>query len=596
MEGKGLIPKEQIESVVAATDLVALISSYTPLRPSGGNFLGLCPFHQEKSPSFVVSPSRGNYHCFGCGVHGNAIGFVMDLEHFAFTEAVEFLADRAGIRLERGASSSPNQGHGEVRGCLDLSLEYFRQNLIGAGSNSPIRQYLKKRDLSLELADRFALGWAPEGWTKLHDFLNQKGVPIKVQEAAGLIKTGEKGEWYDRLRDRLIFPIRDVQGRCLGFAGRIIGEGDPKYLNPPETEFYKKSSVFYGVFEGKEAIRKAKKAMVVEGYLDVIRLHERGFKHAIAVCGTALNGEHVKALKRQGIQEVELLFDGDNPGRAAALKASKVFLENEIDGRVAVLPDGLDPDDFFKQYTGANLTALLDEAPNDYHFLLAQAYEEVKDKGLSAQKARLDELIALAQGIGSKLKRDLFLGQIAKKFRLDLGTLRSKEPAKKPQVNLEQRVILPSKVDLKGASAEELRLMKYLIAQPQALGLVRGKLESQSFTNSHLQELLSRFLNLEDEEFGALEPQELPEVFKEYSSVLMQLIYSGNPFATEDFSAEKVQGLVLDLQKSAARRKLKGPLSPEEAEALAKAQAEARKKAKENCLPQGSSEANQHQG
>src|SRR3989339_88207 len=142
MENKGLIPKEEIDQVVQATDLVALISGYAALKPSGKNFLGLCPFHSEKTPSFVVSPSRGNYHCFGCGVHGNAIGFVMDLEHFAFTEAVEFLADRAGIRLERGQSTSPHQGHGEVRGCLDLSLEYFRQNLIGAGSNSTIRLYL----------------------------------------------------------------------------------------------------------------------------------------------------------------------------------------------------------------------------------------------------------------------------------------------------------------------------------------------------------------------------------------------------------------------------------------------------------------------
>jgi len=572
LKGKGLISKGQIESVLQATSLEGLISGYTGLKKSGPNLLGLCPFHSEKSPSFVVSPSKGTYHCFGCGVHGNAIGFVIDIEHFSFIDAVEFLADKAGIQIDRAQSSGIAKSYNEVRGCLDLSLEYYQGRLEKGGEGSKIAQYLKLRDINQPLVEKFKLGWAPEGWKNLLDYLKQKDVPLKVQESAGLIKLGEKGNWYDRLRDRLIFPIRDVQGRNLGFAGRILGDGDPKYLNPPETELYKKSSVFYGAFEAKDEIRRKQKALVVEGYMDVIRLHEKGFGYAIAACGTALNVEHVKALKRLGVSEVELLFDGDKAGQKAAAKAARVFLENDLDGQVTVLPDGLDPDDFFKKYSSANLSELIAKSPYDFRYLLDLAYKEVKGKGIWQQKTKLEELVTLSQEIGSKLKRDLFLGQISKVFGLSLSELPVNRSPKKAPV--QQRpatlVSLPSATDLSGVAIEERSLMQYLVSQPKSLALIREKVQVSDFGNLHFQELYQRFLNLETEEFEVLTPLELPEVFKEYSSVLMQLVQAVNRFSTESFSEEKVLDLIVQLLKEAARRSLKSRLSSEDFELIAK--------------------------
>jgi len=571
MENKGLIPKEEIDQVVQATDLVALISGYAALKPSGKNFLGLCPFHSEKTPSFVVSPDRGNYHCFGCGVHGNAVGFLMDIEHFHFTEAVEFLADRAGIRLTRSGGERPEKAGLDLRGCLTLAQEFYLKNLAQASPQSRIALYIKERALSPELCQRFLLGWAPEGWTPLSDHLTGKKVPLEIQEAAGLVKPGDKGGVYDRLRGRLIFPIRDVTGRCLGFAGRLIANDDPKsgakYLNPPETELYKKSSVFYGVFEAKDRIRKTGRAMLVEGYLDVIRLHEKGFDHAIAACGTAVNLEHIKALKRLGVKELELVFDGDLAGRVAALKAARIFVENDLDSKVVMLPEGLDPDDFFKKYTAANFSELVEKAPYDYRFVLDRAAEEVAGKGISQKKVKLEELAELAAAITSKLKRDLFLGEIGKAFKVDPQGLRAKPGAELAAKSLEQKLLLPEQASLKGADARELRLMKYLVHQPRAIRTVRQEISEEYFENPYLGRLFSRFLSLENEEFEQLRPLDFPEFFKEYSSVLMQLI-EGEPRYLKEYQEDLVLRWTKSLKKRVQRSELQSRRSDSSDSAL----------------------------
>ncbi|MDT8445543.1 MAG: DNA primase [bacterium] len=559
MEPKGHIPKEQIDAIVESTDLVQLISGYTPLKASGQNFMGLCPFHQEKTPSFVVSPSRGSYHCFGCGVHGNAIGFLMDVEHFHFIEAVEYLADRAGYKLDRKGGGEAYKGFGEVRSCLDQTLEYFRNRLVQGGADSKVRRYLTQRELSLELADRFQLGWAPEGWTLLHDYLNLKGVEQKVQESAGLIKQGESGNWYDRLRDRLIFPIRDVQGRCLGFAGRILGDGEPKYLNPPETELYKKSSVFYGAFEARDEIRRSKKALLVEGYLDVIRLHEQGFKWAIAGCGTALNQEHVRALRRLGVTEVELLLDGDEAGKTAAAKAARLFVENDLDARVAVLPEGLDPDDFFKKYSSAQMTRLLEEAPRDHEYLLDRAYDEVRDKGLTQQANRASELVALSREIQSADKRDIFLNLVAKKFGVDRGRLTSRaQSAPKPaRANLEAGIRLPQGIDLRQIEPSEKALICYLIEQHQALQTIRREVGTEELTNIYLRELFERIVSLEDVEYEQIHPFDMPRFFPEHSSVITQLQRSANRYSTESYSEDKLAKLIEEFHLGKTKQRLR---------------------------------------
>ncbi|MGK0289462.1 MAG: DNA primase, partial [bacterium] len=346
------IPKEQIDLVTKQVDIVQLIQEYVHLKKSGQNFLGLCPFHQEKTPSFVVSAGKQNYNCYGCGAYGTALNFLMNLENYTFIEAVYKLAERAGVTLEVTKDSQQFQAQNELEECLNKSNQFYVNNLKKSQENSAVSKYLEERKVLQKQIDSFQVGYALPEWRSLQTHLQKNSLSNEIQERCGLIKKGEKGNFYDRMRNRVIFPIRNISGKLLGFAGRAIGDEKPKYLNPPETELYKKSSTFYGIYEAQESIRKKSQLIIVEGYLDVIRLSEQGWHEALATCGTALTNGHIGFIQqRLRPQNIFLLFDGDQAGIKAAEKSVKLFLANNQDSRVVLLPDGFDPDDYFKQYT-----------------------------------------------------------------------------------------------------------------------------------------------------------------------------------------------------------------------------------------------------
>jgi len=523
----GFISKEQKEQVLKAIDIVQLIGNFVQLRASGKNFLGLCPFHQEKTPSFTVSPSHQSYKCYGCGVYGDSIRFVMDFENLKFFEAIQYLADRAGISLKyqkRGRQESLQQS--EIAKCLDVTHRYFRSNLLQATDASSIRKYLKKRLLKQDLVDKFQLGYVKPGWTNLHDYLNQKGISVKTQEDAGLIKKGDKGGYYDRLRDRLIFPIRDFQSKVIGFAGRIVSDGEPKYLNPPETELYKKSAVFYGICEAQDQIRKKRRVIIVEGYLDAIRLHEQSFSEAIATCGTALTPEHLNVLKRYNVTDTIFLFDGDRAGIKAAERSARTFIENDIDSKVIVLPDNLDPDDYFRSHTKDDFQSLLENARYDFEFILDRAYESSAGYGMEHQKSVIDDILQLAQNIKSDIKKELLLSKVATAFRIDKRTLQNtprhdfkrSESRSSPKPGGEPVVF--NKEDL-----SQVKLMQYLMANPQAIRQVRSQVSPEDFNNISISNLYSRFLSLNDPEFQTLKPRDFPEIFVEYAPLITSLFH-----------------------------------------------------------------------
>lgn len=540
---------------MAATDIVALIGGYVQLKPSGKNLTGLCPFHQERTPSFVVSPARQNYHCYGCGVHGDGLRFLMDYEHLHFVDAVEHLADRAGIVLERqgGAATPKNALSGELVRCLEEANRYYRQNLGQAGPQGKITGYLKERQIPQEFIERFQLGYVGPGWQNLLDHLKSKGYEEKTLDACGLIKQGDKGSWYDRMRDRLIFPIRDQAGRLIGFAGRILGGEGPKYLNPPETDLYKKSNSFYGIYEAKESIRQSQRAILVEGYLDVLRLHEKGWKEAIAACGTALNEEHLKTLKRQGVKELILLFDGDSAGIKAAEKSAKLCLGGDLDSRVLILPEGLDPDDFFKKYSSAKFSELLEAAPRDYDFLIETVQKRTQSEGLETKKIAIDELIALAQSIGSETKSALFRGLVAQSFHL------GQESLKRPQAQQERPKPRPQ---ASGAAPsfgrqdhQELLLLGYLIAQPQALTMAKGWLSEEDIFHPRLRALYKRLAAFEEEEeLGELSPEELADLFVEQGDLIMYLSQTARESIASAYSEEKSKRFIYNLLKAQKKR------------------------------------------
>jgi DNA primase len=342
----GRIPQYFIDQLIACTDIVDVVGTRVPLRKAGKEYKACCPFHDEKTPSFNVVPDKQFYHCFGCGAHGTAISFLMEYDHLSFVEAVEELATRAGIEVprEESASSSAPKPSQDQYSLLEQTAEHFRKQLRGTPQAI---DYLKKRGLTGETAVKFGVGYAPDAWDSL---LKQLGTTDAARQdllnAGLIIERDNRSGFYDRFRDRVMFPIRDSRGRTIGFGGRIIEQGEPKYLNSPETELFHKGRELYGLYEARQSTRQLTRLMVVEGYMDVISLHQAGITYAVATLGTATTPEHLKRLFRV-CHEVVFCFDGDRAGRAAAWRALETSLPEAREGRqmrFLFLPDDHDPD------------------------------------------------------------------------------------------------------------------------------------------------------------------------------------------------------------------------------------------------------------
>jgi len=350
----GRIPQSFIDDVMARVDIVELIDARVPLKKAGRDLQACCPFHTEKTPSFTVSPAKQFYHCFGCGAHGTALGFLMEFEHMDFVEAVEELARQAGLTVPR--DSEP--GHGSERPnidplyhVLDQAANYYCRQLREHPAAKNAVEYLKSRGLSGEIANTYGIGYAPPGWDNLLQFLGGDENQISQLEGAGLVLRKEGGGMYDRFRDRIQFPIRDRRGRVIGFGGRVLGDDTPKYLNSPETQVFHKGRELYGLYEARKKTGRLERLMVVEGYMDVVALAQFDISYTVATLGTATTQEHLAQLFRI-VPEVVFCFDGDEAGRKAAWRALENALGVLRDGREArflFLPEGEDPDSLVRK-------------------------------------------------------------------------------------------------------------------------------------------------------------------------------------------------------------------------------------------------------
>ena len=348
----GLIPQGFIDDLLGRSDIVEVVSSRLKLKKTGKNYSALCPFHNEKSPSFSVSPDKQFYYCFGCGAGGNAISFIMDFERLDFPQAVEELARNQGVevpREERGdrrKQSSPKQDS-PLYALLEHAAAYYRQQLRHHGQRQRAVHYLKQRGLTGQIAKLYDVGFAPPGWDNLMSHLARDTTEQKALLDAGLVvENPETGKRYDRFRDRIMFPIRDARGRVIGFGGRVLGDDKPKYLNSPETPVFHKGRELYGLFEARRSNRHLDDILVVEGYMDVIALAQHGIGNAVATLGTATSEDHLRRLFRV-VHNVVFCFDGDNAGRQAAWRALQACLPAMEDGRhvrFLFLPEGQDPD------------------------------------------------------------------------------------------------------------------------------------------------------------------------------------------------------------------------------------------------------------
>ena len=371
----GTIPQDFIDQLLARVDIVDVIGARVPLKKTGREFSACCPFHTEKTPSFTVSPVKQFYHCFGCGQHGTAIGFLMAYDRLSFPEAVEELARQIGLEVpheegpeRRGPDPQP------IYDTLEQAARHYQQQLRRHPEARRAVDYLKRRGLSGETAGAFGLGYAPPGWDNLLTALGSDEAAVKRLDLAGLLAEGSGGKRYDRFRDRVMFPIRDGRGRVIGFGGRVLGDAKPKYLNSPETPVFHKGRELYGLYEAKRVPGTIERLIVVEGYMDVIALAQHGIRNAVATLGTATTSEHLDRLFKTA-PEVVFCFDGDRAGREAAWKALNATLPQLREGREArflFLPEGEDPDTLVRKEGAEAFSARVRQAQPLSEFLYAR--------------------------------------------------------------------------------------------------------------------------------------------------------------------------------------------------------------------------------
>jgi len=366
-----VIPESFIQDLLARVDIVDLVDSYVPLKKAGANYAACCPFHNEKTPSFTVSPSKQFYHCFGCGAHGTAIGFVMEYQGIGFVDAVKELASRVGMTVPENDGFSP-QEHGRTRSLIEVmarAAAYYKEQL----KRSPKAvEYCKKRGLTGEIAARYGMGYAPDGWQNLQAVFPDYNA--ETLKAAGLVIENEAGRRYDRFRDRLMIPIVNPKGEIIAFGGRVIDQGEPKYLNSPETPLFEKGRELFGLPQARQALRETDTAIVTEGYMDVIALAQHGVGNAVATLGTATTPTHVQKLLRQ-VDRIVFCFDGDNAGRKAAWRALENALEALADNKrigFAFLPAEHDPDSYVREFGKTGFERQIAQATPLSDFLLRE--------------------------------------------------------------------------------------------------------------------------------------------------------------------------------------------------------------------------------
>ncbi len=421
------LPDELIDRIRESNDIVDVISERIPLKRAGVNYKGRCPFHQEKTPSFNVNPQRQIYHCFGCGAGGNVITFLMEYEKLEFLDAVRELAQRAGVALpERGSDRMAQDD--PVFAANQMAVDFFRSSLAGT-SGGPAREYVKGRGLSSDVVTEFAIGYAPPGWDNLLKHARASGVKESVLIEAGLAVPREGGGSYDRFRDRLIFPLLAAAGKAVGFGGRAFGDAEPKYLNSPETRVYRKSHYLYGLNQARQSIRMTREAILVEGYMDVLSLVQAGFRNVIASAGTALTSEQAKIIDRYA-DKVFVAYDGDDAGLSAATRAAEALVELGLKVRVALLPDGNDPDSYVKEHGAEALREALASAQDFIDFFVSTNATDSADGREQAARA----LIETVSHVADPIKADLMLEKVAEALSLRHGAVLRLYEAKRAEL------------------------------------------------------------------------------------------------------------------------------------------------------------------
>ncbi|MDX2479804.1 MAG: DNA primase [Desulfuromusa sp.] len=422
----GQISEGKINEVREQTDIVELISQYVSLKHSGANHTGLCPFHSEKSPSFSVNSARQFFHCFGCGVGGDVFSFLMKTEGLAFPDAVRKLAGRIGIELDERALSPEEELRERQRERLyrvnEVAAAYFHQLLMDHPLGEPARKYMKARGYGRKAAGEYQIGFALDSWDGLKKHLEEQGLADEDARTLGLIRPGKQGRGdYDLFRGRLIFPVYDLSGRVVAFAGRVLDDGKPKYINSPESPVYHKGRVLFGLYQARQAMRQSGEVLLVEGYFDQLALYRAGFPQVVATCGTALTSDHARLIKRY-VQRVVLLFDQDAAGKQATFKAMTVLQEEGVPASVIELPDGEDPDSFIQGQGAEAFRARLEKARSVMDLFMDDVLAEA-GSGVEQKVRAAEQIVEKISNLNSELEQDLYLKELAQRSGIGLDQL-----------------------------------------------------------------------------------------------------------------------------------------------------------------------------
>jgi DNA primase len=427
---KKTIPENTIEEIRSRADIYEVVSEFVPLKKAGKNYKGLCPFHSEKTPSFNVSPEKQIYHCFGCGAGGNVFKFLMEKEDLPFIDVVKRLAHRYQVSIpESSYKSQGGASHNEreaLLNCNTLTAQYFASQLKNPQAGKTAREYLASRGFDDQAIEDFQIGWAPSGWHNLQAHLeNQTKCSRDTLAKYGLVSKKEaadtkdkKDAYYDRFRERLIFPIQDSRGNIIAFGGRVLGDGEPKYLNSPETLVYKKGQQLFGLNKAKESIRRENRVLIVEGYFDQIRVWENGVQNVVASCGTALTSQQALLLKPL-TTNVVLVFDADPAGHAAAERGFEVLQEQGLSVFVAVLPEGHDPDSLIREQGKDNFLELIQDAQPFVHYLLGRILRSAETRTTEDKIGAINRVLPVLAKIKNSVERSEHIRYVAEKVGVE---------------------------------------------------------------------------------------------------------------------------------------------------------------------------------
>ena len=497
----GSIPDDKIEEIRRRADIASLIGEYVTLKKAGKNYLGLCPFHREKTASFTVSPDKQMFYCFGCSEGGNVFSFLMKLNHLTFPEAVRHLAKKVGVVIpERTMSREEKERYTlaeQIRQVNELATGFFMKTLQSPAGEGA-REYLRKRGIGESAIRTFRLGFAPEGWSHLLEFLEKKGVSPKLAEQAGLLveRTGKSQGHYDRFRGRVMIPIEDVDGHVIAFGGRVMGTGEPKYMNSPESAVYTKGNTLYGLARTREAIREKGFALLVEGYFDLIALWNAGIPNVAAMLGTALTRAQVDLIRRYTTRVVAV-FDPDEAGRKALARSLELFLAGNVHARAVILPDGHDPDEFVRIYGREKMEEVVAQAWPMADYYIDQI---LGGRGtLEEDRDKLREAVSFLSRLEDGVERNLFIKKVAEALVVDEEVLKkevlrtlSHSPSAVP-------ADLPRRTTAAEMDPLELSLIRMMLEYPAKVSTVRESEVLAGFRTEELKSLGEKLLVMDRE-------------------------------------------------------------------------------------------------